>query len=276
MTGDAADCHVHVLDPVRFPYRPEARYQPSPHETAPVGHLLATLDAHDIRFALVVNPTTGYGTDNRVTEAAIAAAPDRLRGIAVVPPDISPAEMARLKAAGFVGCRISLLDLGTDYLHGPGRRLLGLCREIGMIVQLQVEGDLLEAVSPLLRAEAGMIIVDHMGRPDSRLGTDQPGFRTLISLADRDEVAIKLSGPFRLAGAVFPYHAADRFAAALLNAFGADRCVWGSDWPYVRMAERVDYGPSLAALSRWVPDPGIRRTILETTPRRLFGFGSPW
>jgi predicted TIM-barrel fold metal-dependent hydrolase len=50
--------------------------------------------------------------------------------------------------------------------------------------------------------------------------------------------------------------------------------MWGSDWPFLKAAERLDYGPLLALFAHWVPDPQLRQAILWDTPRRLFGFGS--
>ena len=63
-TLPAADCHVHLFDPTRFPYGDAASYRPAPHETATVDQLLGVLDAHAISHALLVTPTSGYGSDN--------------------------------------------------------------------------------------------------------------------------------------------------------------------------------------------------------------------
>jgi predicted TIM-barrel fold metal-dependent hydrolase len=59
---------------------------------------------------------------------------------------------------------------------------------------------------------------------------------------------------------------------ALLEAFTPDRCMWGSDWPFLRAPERIDYGPVLVLVERLIPDPGDRRKVLWDTPMRLFGF----
>lgn len=274
MTDGAADCHLHVFDPQRFPYDPQAAYRPGGHETATAEQLIEVLDAHGVAHALVVTPTSGYGADNRAAEDAIRSFPARLRGIAVVPPDVPEAELARLRAAGFSGARVDLLAHGTHHLAGSARRLVGLLREAGMVLQLHIEGAQVEAVAPFLRAEAGTVVFDHMGRPEAGQGLDQPGFRALLGLADLDRAAVKLSGPFRFGGAAYPWGFGDAFAEAVLAAYGPERCVWGSDWPFVQMQRRMDYGPCLAALTRWVPDEAARRTILCDTPRRLFGFGA--
>ena len=48
--------------------------------------------------------------------------------------------------------------------------------------------------------------------------------------------------------------------------------MWGSDWPFLRAPERIDYGLTLAVLGKLLPDPVDRRKVLWDTPIRLFGF----
>jgi predicted TIM-barrel fold metal-dependent hydrolase len=106
-------------------------------------------------------------------------------------------------------------------------------------------------------------------------GLGQPGFQALVALGRAGRAAVKLSGAFRFSRAGSPYLDADPYAQALIEAFTVDRCVWGSDWPFVRATARVDYGPLLACLARWLPDPGDRRKVLWDNPARLFGFAAP-
>ena len=100
----------------------------------------------------------------------------------------------------------------------------------------------------------------------------QPGFQALLAFG-REGHAIKLSGPFRASTqGCFPWDDVDPFIAAAIDAFTIDRCVWGSDWPFVRMDDRMDYGPALACLARWVPGAADREKVLWHNPARLFGF----
>ena len=52
----------------------------------------------------------------------------------------------------------------------------------------------------------------------------------------------------------------------------SQRCVWGSDWRFLRIPERIDCGPVLGRPARWLPDDRDRRPVLWETPARLFGF----
>jgi predicted TIM-barrel fold metal-dependent hydrolase len=59
---------------------------------------------------------------------------------------------------------------------------------------------------------------------------------------------------------------------ALLDGFGPERCLWASDWPFLRAPARQDYGPLLDLAVELMPDAAVRRVVMWETPRRLFGF----
>jgi predicted TIM-barrel fold metal-dependent hydrolase len=61
---------------------------------------------------------------------------------------------------------------------------------------------------------------------------------------------------------------------ALVDAFTLDRCLWASDWPYLRAPSRVDYGVVLKVMLQLFPGAPDRRKLLWDTPRELFGFES--
>jgi predicted TIM-barrel fold metal-dependent hydrolase len=115
-------------------------------------------------------------------------------------------------------------------------------------------------------------MIDHFARPDPRAGLAQPGFQALLALGQTGNAVVKLSGPFRCSHQPPPYADVEPFIAAAVGAFTLENCVWGSDWPFVRVDERIDYGPELACLARWFPDAGDRAKVLVENPARLFGF----
>ena len=51
-----------------------------------------------------------------------------------------------------------------------------------------------------------------------------------------------------------------------------ESCVWGTDWPFLRAPERIDYGPLLRLVERLFPDATDRHKLLWETPCKLFGF----
>jgi predicted TIM-barrel fold metal-dependent hydrolase len=59
---------------------------------------------------------------------------------------------------------------------------------------------------------------------------------------------------------------------AIIDAYTPDHCVWASDWPFLRAAERQDYGPLVELAACWFPNEADRRKVFWDTPKRLFGF----
>jgi predicted TIM-barrel fold metal-dependent hydrolase len=265
------DCHVHVFDPVGFPYAADAYYVPTGPETGTLEQLRRTHDAHGVRHALLVGPNSGYGEDNRYLLDAVAHGDDRFRGVAVVQNRATAAELGVLRDAGVLGTTLNAALLGVAYYADAGE-LLATLAELDMFADVQVADDQLPGLAPMLARSGVRVVVDHCGRPDPASGLDQPGFRALLELGRGGRAVVKLSGLVKFSHRPPPHEDTWPFVRALVDAFGPDRCVWGSDWPFLRSPLRIDYGPLLAQLEELVPDHAARRQILWDTPRREFGF----
>ena len=267
------DCHNHVFDPARFPYQEGNFYLPAGQELGTPAQFLNVLDTYGVRHALLVEPNSGYDSDNRCLLDTLARSKGRLKGIAVLGIDGSRGELADLKAQGIVGIAFNPALFGVDYYAGAGR-LLELLGELDMFAQIQVQGDQLVALRPMLEASGVRLLFDHCGRPEVAAGPGQPGFASLLELGRRGNAWIKLSGYMKFSRESYPYADTWPFIRALVDAFGADRCLWGSDWPFLRAPERIDYGPLLALFARLFPEDGVRRRILWENPAVLFGFAA--
>lgn len=267
------DCHCHLFDPARFPYAEDASYRPAGAEVATaeqMGHVFAT---YGVRNALLVQPNSGYGADNRCMLSAIAASGGRYKGVAVVPFDIGLDALAQLKAKGIVGVAFNLPFHGSGYYLGPQTPdLLGRLVELDMFLQIQVHEQQLLDLLPLIENSRVRLVFDHCGRPDPALGLAQPGFQALLALGRSGRASVKLSGHVKFAQSSLPYAETWPFVRALVEAFTLDHCVWGSDWPFLRAPERVDYGPLLKLVEQIFPDAADRRKLFLESPHRLFGF----
>jgi predicted TIM-barrel fold metal-dependent hydrolase len=265
------DCHVHVFDPARFPYAADTYYAPAGQELGTPARLAGVLDWHGVERALLVGPNAGYGEDNRLLLDTLAAGAGRYRGMAVVRGDIARSELAELREGGVLGVTLNAALLGVGHYADAGP-LLAHLEALDMIADVQVVDDQLVELAPLLRRSGVRVHVDHCGRPDPTTGVDAPGFRELLCWGRDGRAVVKLSGCVKVSREPYPHADLDPFIAALVAEFGPDRCVWASDWPFLRMPERVDYGPLLALLTRQVPDAADRRRILWDTPCRELGF----
>ena len=265
------DCHIHVIDPARFPYAPDTPYRPSGQEIAPAAHLLRVLDVFDVRHALIVGTNSGYGSDSRILLDALQLGDGRFKGVAVVENDVDVRELERLKAAGIAGVAFNVPFHGIDYYRNTGP-LLDKLADLGLFLQIQVENDQLLALLPLIERSTVRLVIDHCGRPSVEHGLEQPGFQALLALGRERDAFVKLSGTYKFSRCPYPYEDTWPFITALAEAFTLDRCVWGSDWPFLRARERLDYGPLLAILTRLFPDPDDQDRLLWRTPARLLDF----
>ncbi|RCW71703.1 amidohydrolase family protein [Pseudorhodoferax soli] len=259
----AVDSHAHVF--VRgLPLAAQRRH--APDYDATLADYLALLNAHGVSRGVLVQPSF-LGTDNRFLLAALRAAPQRLRGVAVVDPGIAEADLQSLAAVGVCGIRLNLVGLPLPALsQPPWQRLLARVRALDWHVEVHRPAhDLALAAQPVLDAGC-RLVVDHFGLPGP---AGIAGW--LLGAAAGGRTWVKLSAAYRswpqADGA--PARAA---AQALLGAFGAGRLLWGSDWPHTQHREQVDYTQAHAALADWVPDAAARRRILVDTPAELFQF----
>jgi predicted TIM-barrel fold metal-dependent hydrolase len=269
----AVDSHAHIFDPARR-FAPDTVYVPQPSQQGTAGQFRAVLEAHGFTHGLLV-AAQPYLYDNGAMLDAIARSDGRFKGIALVRAGTGERALWALARAGVVGLRFNLTTFGMREFTEPGAdQLLAQVREMGWFLQIHCEHDELAEAMPAIRRAGVSVMIDHFGRPDVSRGIGQPGFAALLELGREGRHVVKLSAPFRCSREGYPYRDVDPFIAAAIEAYSLERCVWGSDWPFVRMDERVDYGPPLACLGRWLPDERDRHTVLWHTPARLFGLGA--
>ncbi len=266
------DCHVHILDPARFPYRADTHYAPSGQEIGTLAQLDHVLDAYGTRHALLVGPNSGYGLDNACMLDAIERGAGRYKGIAVVANDATLDELQALKAAGVVGVAWNVTYYGIDHYRGA-ETLLQKLVALDMLLDIQVEHEQLLAMMPMIVDSGVRILIDHCGRPTVEAGLGQPGFQALLKLGATSRRAfIKLSGFMKFSREAAPHEDVRPFIRALVDAFTLEHCLWASDWPHLRASVRADYGVLLQVAVGLFPDSSDRRKLMWDAPRKLMGF----
>ena len=112
------------------------------------------------------------------------------------------------------------------------------------------------------------IVIDHAGKPDIAAGLWQPWADGMARLASQTGACCKLSGLLTEAG---PAPGAVRpWAAHVLACFGADRLVWGSDWPVLELAG--SYGQWLAETRQWLAPLSLQAqdALMDGNARQLY------
>jgi len=266
---NACDCHMHIYDAARFPpARPGSRMQ----ENAGVADYQRLQQRIGTERTVVVQPAA-YGTDNRVTLDAIARL-GSARGVAVLFPDVSDAELETLDKGGVRGIRFTVFDPATavtriDMIEPLAKRVA----DIGWHVQIHMRGDQIVANADLLRKLPSTIVIDHMGRVPLPDGTSHDAFKVVLELVDKGSTWVKLSGAYQDTKIGPPTYAdATGLARAYVRA-APERMVWGSDWPHPTESDKPNDALLFDLLSAWAPDAAVRRRILVDNPEALYGFG---
>ena len=271
MVVKIADCHCHIIDPMRHPFASTGGYRPRPDEVGTRETLAAQLDSYGVGCALLVQPSC-YGTDNGAALDALAWQRGRFRMIGVVKPDTSGRELEILKARGVVGVRFNLPYDPQALIVAEKSSLLARLKEQEYFVQVHGHDDDWIGAVPVLRRAGVKVIVDHMGLERAEDGFDRKGFQAVLRLGQDTDAVVKLSGFSRASRTGPPFEDLDRFAVSTLEHFGVTRCIWGSDWPFLGASKRPEYAELLAPLARWLFDPSDYKAVLWDNAQRLFGF----
>jgi L-fuconolactonase len=123
----------------------------------------------------------------------------------------------------------------------------------------------LPSLERMARRHPGLrIAIDHAAKPDIAGGDLAAWQLAMERLAALPNVACKLSGLLTEAGGE------DVAAVAewLLDAFGAERLIWGSDWPVLEMAG--SYAGWLALARSIIPE-AAHAQVFDGNARRIYG-----
>lgn len=264
------DTHAHIFArdlPLASGHRHAPQYD------ATLERYLGLLDAHAVTYGLLTAPSF-LGTDNSYLLAGLDASKGRLRGTVIVDPRTSRAELEEMAVRGAAGVRLNLFRKPErdvpDFASPAYRALFTACAELGWHVEIYDAGPRLARWLPQIMATGVRVVVDHFGSPDPVAQVGCPGFGAVLSGFASGKLWVKLSAPYRVGG----HTLAARYAQQLLAEGGAQRLLWGSDWPWTQNEAGQSYGRCLEWLEAWIPDPAARETILGDTPLELFCFKS--
>ncbi len=264
----AVDAHCHVFGPMaQFPFSAKAKYLPQ--DAGP--EMLFALRDHLGFSRNVIVQASCHGTDNAATLHAIAASQGKARGVAVVDPAISEAELQKLHEGGIRGIRFNFLKRLVD--DAPKDKFLDVARRLpeGWHVVIYFEADILDELRPFMEAIPVPLVIDHMGRPDVSHGADGADIQKFRSFVQcREDIWFKATCPDRLDPTGDPW---DQFAKAVapLVAEFPDRVLWGTDWPHPNMQDNIpDDGHLVDMIPRIAPSEELQHKLLVTNPMRLY------
>jgi predicted TIM-barrel fold metal-dependent hydrolase len=225
------ETHVHLFDPARVPYAPDAPYRPPPYPLE--AHLRVVREA-GLSHSVIVHPEP-YQDDHRYLEYALAHEPRAgyFKGVCLFDPlrADTPGRVRALQGrwpGRMVAMRIHETSM-TPEASGPIRnrdmndpRMLECWKALAaMRVGIQMHFIPAQAANIRKLAEKvpeTTVILDHMGRPGD--GTEAE-YAEVLRLAELPRVILKYSGWDMYKGDLA------EITRRIYDAFGPDRMVWG-------------------------------------------------
>jgi predicted TIM-barrel fold metal-dependent hydrolase len=266
----SCDSHFHIFGPGNvFPYAAERAFTPY---DAPKERLFALHRFLGFERGIFVQSSC-HGADHAAVLDALKDAKGRYRAVALLAPETSTQEIARLNDAGFCGVRFHFLPhLGNAPSYDAMRAVMRLIAPHGWHVAIHVTGKDLLAHLDFIKGIEARVVIDHIARLDVTEGVTGAACTTLRRLLDGGRVWVKLSGTDRVSKQAPPFRDAVGLARALAE-HAPERVVWGTDWPHPNIdAHMPDDWQLVDSIAEIAPDESTRRRMLVDNPAELFGF----
>ena len=200
--------------------------------------MIAAMDAVGVDAALLVSVFTMYRFDSSYAEQVYRAHPTRFRLIKPVDPTdpgVNETIDDWVRTPGTVAIRIMLNRGVSEDATDPGinRVLAGAARH-NIPLNLLCWGRLDQVKQLAARNPDTRIVVDHVGlqQPYEPPLLENPfgELAKVLSLAEHPNIAIKITGACTLSQKAYPYPDIWDPLARIFDAYGFERCLWGTDW----------------------------------------------
>jgi predicted TIM-barrel fold metal-dependent hydrolase len=266
------DTHVHPLsdDRQRYPLAPGASEPPDWHNQVRLtaDDCLEQMERAGVDKMVLVSSYTAYGHDSSFAADAAAQHPDRFVGVCRIDgraPDAPDVLSRWVEERGMRGVRLQ--DAGRE-VDPTCERALAL----GIPVAFQVSHREIGNVRRVAERFPDLIVIlDHLAHPPLEDGPPYAEASEFFALADCPNLHLKFS-TLNIREASRGKSRPGAFIQALVNRFGPDRVMWGSDFPHSTGSPAAPY-TELVDLARDVVvslSPAEREQVFAGTARRLF------
>ncbi|UJW85367.1 amidohydrolase family protein [Devosia sp. SL43] len=220
--------------------------------------------ATGIARGVLVQPSV-YGFDNSVLLEALATDPANLRGVVVLPQEISLGELRQLDRLGVRGVRINTRNKGGLPFDAVADFAAPLA-DLGWTLQFQVRPEQLPAITDLAPTLGAPVVLDHLGFIPLGAPDTETRVTNLQRLLDTGRAYVKLSAPYRLGDPT----AFAQIATRLVQSHPT-RLLWATDWPHTELwADMPDDADLIDAAFGWFNSDAVRQTVFVDNPQSLF------
>jgi L-fuconolactonase len=277
---EIVDAHPHVIaaDRERYPFSPLAGSVPDwVLAGLPREGYAAALDAAGIARAVLVQGSMGYGFDNSYVADSAAAQPERFAGVGAIDlgaPETPERMTTWCRERGLSGFRIFLTapGMGSEafaLLDDPRTfAVWETARALGVPMKLQVRPAAFPRIAQLAQRFPDVdLIIDHCAMVALDDGPPFAKATSFFGLARYPRVNVLFSD-HTIRGSSQGSSTPRAFFERAVATFGADRMLWGSNFPSSKGSVKELLAISQAALA-FLPE-SDRAAMFGGTARRLY------
>ena len=267
------DTHAHIYSPDEERYPAIENPLRPPKGKGSLEDLREESRANGVDAVCAIQTSTFYRFDNRYILDSSKANPDWVAGVCTLNPDDpkSPSLLARyVREYGVRGMR-SIPARSRELDHPGVRALWRTALDVGIVINVLIGPDLAGHADRLLGQFPKLrVVLDHCLNPKAGPNLDST-IQKVLYLSRHRNLHAKLTFIPTGSSTGFPCADMHRACVRVIEAFGPDRCVWGSDYPSGLWTPRVSYAEHLKIFTDVLPLSGSARTgILGGTSRRLW------
>lgn len=269
------DAHTHIfsLDTERYPLAdPNAAYRPQADGSAAM--LRARMDEAGVNRAFTI--TAGfYRWDNSYALGQLTGNADWLAVGVLVDPECGdgPRILEDHVRRGACGLRIQRHLFYHKGLDDPvSTPLWAKAAELDLTVDINATHEEYGAVAQRVRQfPHTRFILDHCGYVSDALKPGENTVAPVLRLSRYPNVYAKLTFVPLASGEAYPFHDAHWMVRAIVDVFGADRCLFGSNFPVDQYSPKTSYAQTVALFSEAIDlSQEERAWILGGTAGRLW------
>lgn len=231
------DAQLHAYER-NHPARPWHAVLAGPPE-ATGDQTVAMLDQNGVDGAILISAFTMYRYDASYALEVHKKHPGRFALIKPVDPaDPAVSEIIAewKRTPGTVAVRMLLArsGLASDATDPGLNKVLATAAKLSMPVNLHIAGRLEQGIELIRRNPDTQVIVDHLGlvQPHEPPKPADPWAELpkVLELAQLDNVVMKITGACTLSREDYPFDDIWDPVCRMIDTFGVDRCLWGTDW----------------------------------------------
>ena len=268
------DCQVHAYER-NTPARPWHGHLEGPEEMTG-NQMVAAMDAVGVDGAILISPYSLYHYDASYALQVYAQHPGKFGLVRPFDPDSATIEDDVAEwtgTTGVVGVRVMLGTQDFQADHEGLNRIFAAVGRAGVPLNVMCAGKLPLMGELAARHPDTQLIVDHVGlaQPFVPPPPAEPfaDLDNVISLAQYDNVAIKISGACTLSHESFPYPDIWEPLSRVFSAYGLDRCLWGTDWTRAVRLLTYEQGVESFRVTDQLSD-SERATLMGGTLARIY------